>query len=76
MTESTFRIYPGKSRARTFVCSIVHQMLGECGLCLALDDDKLESNKGGVLTTATAMGMPLIERMRSAGMTFQITEEQ
>lgn len=49
-------------------------MLGESGLCLALDEDRLDSNKGGVLTTATAMGMPLIERMRAAGMTFKIVD--
>lgn len=51
------------------------QMLGECGLCLALDEDRIESKAGGVLTTATAMGMPLIERMRKAGMTFKILDE-
>lgn len=51
------------------------QMLGECGLCLALDEDRLESKGGGLLTTATAMGMPLIERLRAAGMTFTILGE-
>eukprot|EP00752_Nemacystus_decipiens_P006893 g6191.t1 len=35
------------------------KMLAECGLCLALDD--LESTKGGILTTAAAMGMPLVD---------------
>lgn len=50
-------------------------MLAECGLCLALDEDRLENKTGGVLTTATAMGMPLIERMRAAGMTFKVLEE-
>lgn len=50
-------------------------MLGECGLCLALDEDRLESKGGGLLTTATAMGMPLLERLRAAGMTFKILGE-
>ena len=47
-------------------------MLGESALCLALDprDPKF---KGGVLTPATAMGMRLIERLRTAGITFDIT---
>lgn len=49
-------------------------MLAECGLCLALDEDRIEPKKGGVLTTATAMGMPLIERLRSAGITFEMVQ--
>ena len=46
------------------------QMLAECRLCLALEEDRIESKKGGVLTTA--MGMPVIEILRSAGMTFEM----
>lgn len=46
------------------------QMLAECGLCLALDD--LESKRGGILTTAVAMGMPLVDRLNKAGMTFKM----
>ncbi|CAM9235192.1 unnamed protein product [Ectocarpus sp. 4 AP-2014] len=49
------------------------KMLAECGLCLALDD--LEYKKGGVLTTASAMGMPLVDRLNKAGMTFKILDE-
>jgi short subunit dehydrogenase-like uncharacterized protein len=41
-------------------------MLGESGLCLALDGDRLPA-RAGVLTPATALGMPLVERLRSAG---------
>lgn len=48
-------------------------MLAESGLCLALDD--LDSKKGGVLTTASAMGMPLVDRLNKAGMTFKIVDE-
>ncbi|MEA2411360.1 MAG: hypothetical protein QOC77_1921, partial [Thermoleophilaceae bacterium] len=72
-------------RARTssgaqYVCRVSAQgdpgykatsvMLGEAGLCLALDGDKLPGG-GGVLTPATAMGMPLVERLRAAGFTFE-----
>jgi short subunit dehydrogenase-like uncharacterized protein len=39
-------------------------MLGESGLCLALDD---LPGGGGVLTPATAMGTRLVERLRAAG---------
>ncbi len=45
-------------------------MLGESALCLALDGDRLPS-RAGVLTPATAMGMPLIDRLRAAGFTFE-----
>ena len=44
-------------------------MLGESGLCLALDRDRLPGG-GGVLTPATAMGAVLIERLRAAGQTY------
>jgi short subunit dehydrogenase-like uncharacterized protein len=41
-------------------------LIGESGLCLALDGDKLP-DRAGILTPATAMGMPLVERLRAAG---------
>jgi short subunit dehydrogenase-like uncharacterized protein len=44
-------------------------LIGESGLCLALDGDRLP-DRAGVLTPATAMGMPLVERLRAAGYTF------
>lgn len=60
------------TRTRTHTSA---QMLVECGLCLVLDEDKLLSPmKGGVLTTAFAMGAPLLERLRKAGMTFEVSE--
>lgn len=37
---------------------------------MALDD--LESKRGGILTTAVAMGMPLVDRLNKAGMTFKM----
>jgi short subunit dehydrogenase-like uncharacterized protein len=45
-------------------------MLGQAGLCLALDGSALP-DRAGVLTPATAMGMPLVERLRAAGFTFE-----
>jgi short subunit dehydrogenase-like uncharacterized protein len=51
-------------------------MLGEAGLCLALDRDQLPS-RAGVLTPATAMGAALAGRLRSAGHTLatrQVTQ--
>ena len=44
-------------------------LIGESGLCLALDGDKLP-DRAGILTPATAMGMPVVERLRAAGFTF------
>lgn len=46
-------------------------MIAEAGLCLALDGATL-GTEGGVLTPATAMGTRLIERLRDAGMRFDI----
>lgn len=47
------------------------KMLAESAVCLAKDGARLEP-RFGVLTPATAMGMRLVERLRSAGMTFDI----
>ncbi len=41
------------------------KMLAESALSLALDTDKLPA-RGGVLTAASALGLPLIERLRAA----------
>ena len=46
-------------------------MMGESALSLALDARCRA--RAGVLTPATALGMPLIERLRNAGMTFEVT---
>jgi short subunit dehydrogenase-like uncharacterized protein len=48
-------------------------MLGESGLALALDHDRLPRT-AGVLTPATAMGDALADRLRKAGLT--ITTER
>ncbi len=47
------------------------KMLSESALCLAKDGVKAA---GGVLTPAACMGMPLVERLRQAGMTFAVEE--
>jgi short subunit dehydrogenase-like uncharacterized protein len=46
------------------------KMLGESTLCLA--EDALTS-PGGVTTPAAAMGSKLVERLRAAGMTWEVT---
>jgi short subunit dehydrogenase-like uncharacterized protein len=45
-------------------------LLGECGLALALDRDKL-SDLRGVLTPAAAMGDALLSRLPAAGVTLE-----
>lgn len=46
-------------------------LLGECGLALALDRDKL-SDLCGVLTPAAAMGAALLARFPAAGVSLQV----
>ncbi len=46
-------------------------MLGESALCLALDGDRLPA-RAGVLTPATGMGTPLVDRLRAAGHTYEV----
>jgi len=47
------------------------KMISESAICLAtLPADSI---RGGVLTPASSMGMTLVERLRNAGMTFEIT---
>jgi short subunit dehydrogenase-like uncharacterized protein len=46
-------------------------MLGESGLALALDGDKLPP-RSGVLTPATGIGTRLAERLRAAGQSFDV----
>lgn len=47
------------------------KMVGESALCLAFDRASTRE-EGGILTPASCMGMTLVERLRRAGMTFQI----
>jgi short subunit dehydrogenase-like uncharacterized protein len=46
-------------------------MMGESALTLALERPSLPPHTG-VLTPATALGVPLIERLKAAGMTFEV----
>jgi short subunit dehydrogenase-like uncharacterized protein len=46
-------------------------MMGESALTLVLERDTLPPHTG-VLTPATALGAPLIDRLRRAGMTFEV----
>jgi short subunit dehydrogenase-like uncharacterized protein len=46
-------------------------MMGESALTLVLERPKLPP-RTGVLTPATALGLPLIERLRAAGMTLEV----
>jgi short subunit dehydrogenase-like uncharacterized protein len=47
------------------------KMLSESAVCLAQDADVIR-REGGVLTPASCMGMRLVERLRDAGMTFDV----
>ncbi|ACY12662.1 saccharopine dehydrogenase family protein [Haliangium ochraceum] len=47
------------------------KMVAESALCLAFDRDRLPE-RTGVLTTATAMGQPLLERLQAAGIDFEV----
>ena len=46
-------------------------MMGESALTLVLERPRLPPHTG-VLTPATALGVPLIERLKTAGMTFEV----
>jgi short subunit dehydrogenase-like uncharacterized protein len=46
-------------------------MFGESSLCLAFDGERLPP-RAGVLTPATAMGDALVQRLRTAGQTFEV----
>ncbi|RZV52003.1 MAG: saccharopine dehydrogenase [Deltaproteobacteria bacterium] len=46
-------------------------MLSEAALCLALQGQELEV-EGGILTPAPTMGMRLVERLRAAGLKFEV----
>jgi short subunit dehydrogenase-like uncharacterized protein len=47
------------------------KMLSEAAVCLAKDGDVIR-REGGVLTPAACMGMRLVQRLRDAGMTFDV----
>ncbi len=45
------------------------KMISESAVCLARD---AVAKRGGILTPASCMGLPLIERLRGAGMGFDV----
>jgi short subunit dehydrogenase-like uncharacterized protein len=50
------------------------KMIAETALCLAKDTPRLP-DRFGILTPASAMGIRLVERLRDAGMTFDIDDD-
>ena len=46
-------------------------MMGQTALCLALDGDRMP-DRAGILTPASGIGQPLIDRLRTAGMTLEV----
>jgi short subunit dehydrogenase-like uncharacterized protein len=46
-------------------------MFGEAALCLAVDGERLP-DRAGVLTPATALDGPLVDRLRAAGHTYEV----
>ncbi len=48
-------------------------MFGETAVCLVLDRDGLP-DRAGVLTPATALDGPLVERLRAAGQTYEVQQ--
>ncbi len=49
------------------------KMLAESAVCLALDEG-VTGRRGGVLTPASCMGMRLVERLRRAGIRFDVDD--
>ena len=48
------------------------KLVAECALCLVDDLDKLPGGRdyGGVLTSASGLGMPLVDRLSKVGIDF------
>jgi short subunit dehydrogenase-like uncharacterized protein len=75
-------IHARAADGKRYVCRVAAQgdpgyaatavMLGEAALCLVLDRDKLPA-RAGVLTPASAMDGALVERLRAAGHTYEVT---
>ena len=56
---------------------VTSKFLAECALCLVKNSDELPGGKnyGGVLTSATGLGMPLVERLMRVGIEFDDPKE-
>lgn len=55
---------------------LASRMIGEAAVCLALKEDQEWSKQGGVLTPASALGSPYVERLSKAGITFSIHQTE
>ena len=76
-------IHARTATGERYVCRVAAQgdpgyaatavMLGESALCLALDGEQLPA-RAGVLTPATALDGALIDRLRAAGHTYEVTK--
>jgi short subunit dehydrogenase-like uncharacterized protein len=75
----TMKTFADTTAGARYVCTFAGQgdpgyqatsvMLGEAGLCLAFDE---LPELAGILTPASAMGDPLTDRLRRAGMTIEV----
>ena len=56
---------------------VTSKFLAECALCLVHNADELPGgkNNGGILTSATGLGMPLVERLKKVGIAFDNPKE-
>ena len=56
---------------------VTSKFLAECALCLVHNADELPGGKnyGGILTSATGVGMPLVERLKKVGIVFDDPKE-
>ena len=56
---------------------VTSKFLAECALCLVHNADELPGGKnyGGILTSATGLGMPLVERLKKVGIAFDDPKE-
>lgn len=77
----TMKIHGRNQAGEPYVATVIGQgdpgyastsiMLAETVLLLASDDPELP-DRAGVLTPATALGLPLVNRLRAAGFTFEV----
>ena len=51
------------------------RMLGEAALCLVNDDVETPFD-GGILTPASGIGLPLVEKLRRAGFTITVNDAE
>jgi short subunit dehydrogenase-like uncharacterized protein len=72
-TDEAFRIEGHVAADRHMGYGATPWMLGEAAVCLAQGETDSPLD-GGVLTPASGIGMPLVERLRDVGMTFTVED--